>query len=162
MTRKNSLLNLIKKFIGYDCEVVMADYFFYNPTDEVIAITLFEDNTANTEWKKYLKETFNFNLTRENLFAMSILHELGHHYTVDLFDDDEWTEQATEVRLNGLTGSERYQAYYNQPIEKVATAWAVEIYNNNEKIMRAWSHRLNCALRHYEKKKHVKSSLTCF
>ena len=160
--KKNALTRLVEKFIGKDCEVVMSDYFCYHPTEEIIAITLFEDNTANAEWKQYLKETFNFDLTRENLFAMSILHELGHHYTVDLFDDDEWTEQATEVRLQGLTGSERYQAYYNQPIEKAATMWAVEVFNENKKVMRAWNHRLNCAVRHFEKLHSVKSSLTSF
>ena len=160
--KKNALTKVVEKFIGHDCTVRMYDYFCYEPDTKEICITLFENNDANREWAKYLKDTFNFTLTRENLFAMSILHELGHHYTVDLFDDDEWTEQATEVRLQGLTGSERYQAYYNQPIEKAATTWTVEVFNENKKVMRAWNHRLNCAVRHFEKLHSVKSSLTSF
>ena len=160
--KKNALTRLVEKFIGKDCEVVMSDYFCYHPTEEIIAITLFEDNTANAEWKQYLKETFDFDLTRENLFAMSILHELGHHYTVDYFENDEWIEQATEKALGDLTGSARQQAYFNLPIEKVATEFAVKVYNANERDMRAWNHRLNCAVRHFEKLHSVKSSLTSF
>lgn len=160
--KKNSLTKVVEKFIGHDCAVHMSDCFCYEPDTEEIGITLFEDNDANREWAKYLKDTFNFTLTRENLFAMSVLHELGHHYTVDYFNDDEWAEQASEKLLNLLTGSARYQAYYNQPIEKAATMWAVEVFNENKKVMRAWNHRLNCAVRHFEKLHSVKSSLTSF
>ena len=160
--KKNALTKVVEKFIGHDCTVRMYDYFCYEPDTKEICITLFENNDANREWAKYLKDTFNFTLTKENLFALSVLHELGHHYTVDYFNEDEWEEQASEKLLRGLTGSARYQAYYNQPIEKVATEFAVNVYNENAENMRAWCHRLNCAIRHYENLHHVKTSLTSY
>lgn len=160
--KKNTLTKLVEKFIDKDCDVQMGDHFAYIPAEETILITLHEDNKNNDEWKIFLKKNFNFDLTRENLLTMSILHELGHHYTVDLFSDEEWCLQATEECLGDLTGTERCQAYYNLPIEKIATNWAVEVYNTNSEAMRAWNHRLFCAVRHYEKRHHVKSSLTTF
>jgi hypothetical protein len=160
--KKNALIRLVEKFIDHDCTVKILKQFCYQPENKVIGISLIEDNSSNSEWAKYLKDTFNFTLTQENLFAMSILHELGHHYTVDYFENDEWIEQATEKALGDLTGSARQQAYFNLPIEKVATEFAVKVYNANERDMRAWNHRLNCAVRHFEKLHSVKSSLTSF
>jgi hypothetical protein len=160
--KKNSLTKIVEKFIDHDCTVKILKQFCYQPEDKIIGISLTEDNFTNGEWAKYLKATFDFTLTKENLFAMSILHELGHHYTVDYFEDDEWIKQATEEELEDLTGSERQQAYFNLPIEKVATEFAVKVYNANKQDMRAWCHRLNCAVRHYENLHHVKTSLTSY
>lgn len=160
--KKNALTKTVEKFIDHDCTVKMLKQFCYQPEDKVIGISLTEDNSSNGEWAKYLKATFDFTLTKENLFAMSILHELGHHYTVDYFEDDEWIEQATEEALGDLTGSERQQAYFNLPIEKVATEFAVKVYNANKRDMRKWCHRLNCAVKHYENLHHVKTSLTSY
>lgn len=151
---------LIEKFIGNDCNVELSDRFSYEPTDEVITFTFEENHDSNVEWKKFLKEKFNFTLTAENVFAMSILHELGHHYTVELFSEDVWETEATEKCLGDLTSSERQQAYFNMNIELAATDWAIRCYNcNSKETMRAWNHRFNCAIRHYEKKHHVENSL---
>jgi len=149
----------INKFIGGVCSVYEANMFCFMPDDEVITFTYDEPTEANSEWKKFLKESFNFDLTNENVFTMSILHELGHHYTVDLFTDEEWTEQATEKALENVADSEYCQAYFNLPIEKKATEYAVSAYKQNETAMRKWNHRFNCAIRHYEKTHKIKSSL---
>lgn len=155
-----SMEHLIEKFIGNDCKVKQSNRFSYEPEDEVITFTFEENHDSNVEWKKFLKEKFNFTLTTENIFAMSILHELGHHYTVNLFSDEVWTSEATEECLGDLTGTEREWAYFNMSTELAATDWAVSVYNaNSKKAMRAWNHRFNCAIRHYEKKHHIKNSV---
>ena len=148
----NKIAKLIEKFIGGDCEVKYSNMFSYEPVDEIITFTFGEDEFSNREWKKFLAEKYNFTLTKENIFAMSILHELGHHYTVDLFSDEQWEEEATESSLLGLTGAERHQAYFNLPIERAATEWAVMVYRENSKAMLAWNHRFACAIKHCEKK----------
>ena len=149
---------LIEKFIGYDCKVSLGKEFAYFPAKKVITFTYNEPIKANTEWKKFLKETFNFNLTNENLFSMSVLHELGHHYTEKLFSNEEWIEQTSGKYFENLDGSELYQTYYNMPIEKIATEWAVMVYNANLLNMRVWNHRFNCALRHWQKLRKKKTS----
>ena len=152
MAKYQKIAKLIKKFIDNDCEVCYDDVFFYSPDDELICFTFGEDKESNREWKKFLAEEFNFTLTEENIFAMSVLHELGHHYTVHLFSDEQWEQEATESTLEGLEGAEKDQAYFRLPIEKAATEWAVMVYRENEKVMHAWNHRFNVAIRHQEKK----------
>lgn len=160
MKRKyEKIAKLVAKFIDNDCSVSYSDVFFYSPDDELICFTFNENEESNREWKKFLAEEFNFTLTKENLFTMSILHELGHHYTVSFFSDEQWEEEATEKPLFGLTGAERDQAYFRLPIEKAATEFAIKCYTKNKEIMRAWNHRFNCAIRHYEKRE-KKSLLT--
>lgn len=150
---------IIKKFIDNDCQVCYANAFTYFPDVPLITYTCEEPIECNREWKEFLKKEFNFNLTKDNLFAMSILHELGHHYTIKLFSDEEWEEETTEKKLEDVPEEEYLQAYFRLPIEYAASKWAVEVYNLNEKIMRNWNYRFYCALRHYEKKHKVKNSL---
>lgn len=150
---------LIEKFIDNDCHACYGNQFAYLPDEEIIVFTCEEPIETNVEWKKFLKNTFDFNLTAENVFTMSILHELGHHYTVGYFSDEDWESQALEKGLEDLEGAELMQAYYNLPIEKIATEFAVKVYNENPKEMRIWNHRFNCAIRHFEKKYDVKNSL---
>ena len=66
-----SLKSLVEKFINYDCEVEIGSNFLFYP-DGVIVFSLGEDKEDSILWKKFLKERFNFTLTRENLFTMSI------------------------------------------------------------------------------------------
>lgn len=151
------IAKLIKKFIGNNCEVFYDNIFAYYPAENesdeaIITFSFTEDEESNREWKKFLAEYFGFRLTKENLFTMSVLHELGHHFTVHLFSDEQWEQEATESTLEGLEGAERDQSYFRLPIEKAATEWAVMVYRENEKIMRAWNHRFACAIRHQEKK----------
>jgi len=158
------LQKLVEKFINYDCEVEYdKNGFFYFPNG-VIAITLNDKMEDNATWKKFLKETYNFNLTQENLFSLSILHELGHHYTLDdLPEEEQERDIISETIENDLetsgknevsyTSEELQMIYFNSLREKVATDWAVETYRENEKAMRHWNHRFVCALRHCKKKR---------
>lgn len=160
----NSLQKLVEKFIDYDCPVKLGKSFVYEPLDDegegIIGITVDEEPIANIEWKEFLKKEFNFDLTCENVFAISVLHELGHHYTISKFDTDIWNELAEELTIAEIEDDhERHQAYFRLQIEYVATAWAVEFYRMNEETMRTWNHRLNCAIRHYLKKHPAKNSI---
>ena len=153
----SKIARLIEKFTDGDCTAVFKkDGFYYYPGDEEIGFRINENinDESNIEWAKFLKETFNFTLTQENLFTMSILHELGHHHTVDFFSAEEWETQALEKNIQDLEGTERMQAYFNMPIEKTATEWAVMFYTLGIKNMRAWNQRFNCAIAHALKKSH--------
>lgn len=147
-----SLVKIVSKFINAECAVCEANLFCFIPDENIITFTFEDDYESNLEWKKYLKDVFNFELTNENLFSMSILHELGHYHTIDLFSSSEWNEQATEMVLEKVPEAERFQAYFRMPVEQAATTWAVNYYLKNKMKMRKWNHRFNCAIRHYEKK----------
>ena len=149
------LIELVKKFIDYDCDVKLDDEFMIYP-DGVISITISEDKEDNLVWKKFLKERFDFTLTNENLFTMSVLHELGHFYTIEYFTDEEWNATPEEQFTSNI---ERQYAHYEKPNEVMATEWAIAYYNANLACMRKWNHRFCCALRHLEKKNPVSNSL---
>ena len=151
------MAKLIKKFIGNNCEVFHDSMFAYYPAESesdeaVITFSFTEDEESNREWKKFLNEYFGFRLTKENLFTMSVLHELGHHFTVHQFSLEEWNEQDMELSIRGLQGKERDQAYFRLGVEIAATEWAIKTYNAFPEVMRVWNHRFACAIRHQEKK----------
>ena len=156
------IAKLVSKFICGACQVYPAELFGYSPNEPLITFCLDETTEDNRIWKEYLQENFNFKLTAENVFLMSILHELGHHATFPNFTTEEWIEQASEKSLqekNYPTEKDYFVAYYNLPIEIAATTWAIKMYNEHRPYMRAWCQRFNCAIRHYEKKHKIKNSL---
>ena len=150
-----NLAKVISKFINAECSVCEANLFCFIPDENIITFTLKDDYDNNSEWKKYLKDVFNFELTNENLFSMSILHEFGHFHTVNLFDPVDWEEKATESIIEKVPEEERVQSYFRMPIEQSATAWAINYYKEHSAEMRKWNYRFNCAIKHYEKNHYV-------
>ena len=149
----NHLASLVFKFINKECYVNYGNCFAYDPTCETIIFNLDEDIIANQQWKIFLKNKFNFNLTKENIFTLSVLHELGHHYTENLFSNEEWERQASESTLTETDELKIQQEYFNLPIELAATEWAVNIYRASLDDMRIWNHRFTCAIKHLQKKR---------
>lgn len=152
----NHLASLVFKFINKECYVNYGNCFAYDPTCETIIFNLDEDIIANQQWKIFLKYKFNFTLTKENIFTLSILHELGHHYTENLFSDEEWECQASESTLTETDELKIQQEYFNLPIELAATEWAVNTYRASLDDMRIWNHRFTCAIKHLQKKENKK------
>ena len=164
--RKNTLKlqKLVEKFICGECDVIYDPCgFFYYP-DEVIAVTLNDSMADNLTWKKFLKQTYDFDLTHENLFSISVLHELGHHFTLDSLSDEEQEQDAVSDAIIGalkasgknevtFSSEDLEMIYFNSNREKVATDFAVQIYNSNLKTMRKWNQRFNCLIRHYKKRR---------
>lgn len=154
----NHLAKLTRDFVNKECTIQYGNCFAYHPQEKTITFSLGADDAEDChEWKEFLAKKFNFSLTKENIFTLSILHELGHHFTIELFSDDEWNFQATEEYLRNINDyHERSQAYFNMPIELLATQFAIDIYRNHPRKMRAWNHRFTCAIRHLEKKENKK------
>ena len=83
-------------------------------------------------------------------FLISFLHELGHHMTMpDLTEEDYWycvdtvdvlEEEITTPGLPKERIMEIHQQYYDLPIERMATDWAIEyIFDNVEKVAALWN-----------------------
>lgn len=119
---------MIEDMIDHDCKVEIGDCFMYR--NGVITVNPFEGYMQNLEWKRFLKERFNFNLTRRNWFIMSVLHELGHHYTLQYFTKEE--------TLASQKSDSTEWEHYNEPVELLATAWATQFYMLNIKAMQKW------------------------
>ena len=73
---------------------------------------------------------------KADIFLWSFLHEVGHHETIDDFDDLE--HQVYHHIVQRVEISDEY--YYNLPIEKAATEWAGEFMKNNvSEVQRLWN-----------------------
>ena len=147
---------LAEKFINGECKVIYGPMYAFWFGEDVITWSDCESLALNAAWGTWLKENFDFDLTNDNVFAMSILHELGHYYTWDSFTEEEWdNDRQHEECINKAMTTENFfekqHEYFDMPTEKAATTWAIETYKANASIMRRWNRRFACAIRHYEK-----------
>ena len=171
------MTTLVEKFLDEDNILILhGDKFFYGKAtignnDKVypaIQYTVDEEPGENDDWAKWLFENYKFNLTAENEFILSLLHELGHHYTLCYFEMNvaEKTTEIEEKMIDDLLDQfnddweqmrkKVNEYHFNLPHEKLATEWAIASYNANIKYMRKWSSRFNSALKHYRKNKTLK------
>lgn len=121
MKDTKKLIETLENMIDHDCKIVVGDSFKYIWGKEEIQIDPDEGYMDNLEWKKFLQKEFNFTLNHKNWFILSVLHELGHHYTLDLFD-----EETVRKSQHGI-GKNQNEHFYEQ-VEVVATDWAVSYY----------------------------------
>ena len=64
-------------------------------------------------------------------FFLSFFHEVGHHLTIDLLDEDE-EEYSSDMKKSLSSTREDNFIYFNLPDEKIATEWAINYINNNK------------------------------
>ena len=115
--------------------------FYYDPEDELVYFSVLFTDRSDRLWKEYIKKTFSFEV--DNIFMLSLLHEVGHHYTLNTFSRMriKTAHQAKELineELGKLDPSDPaydvvYSNYFDLSIEKVATAWAIDYYKANKK-----------------------------
>jgi len=82
-----------------------------------------------------------------DFFLASLLHEVGHHFTLDNFSPKEISDYYDDVEnirayMEDKDGDKETAdyAYFDLPVEKAATQWAIDyIRNNVEKIADFWS-----------------------
>jgi len=155
--RYNQLSKLISKFIEGDCEVQYELDGFYYYDEGIIGYTLAPQSKEDAIWEQYLKDKYNFIVNKTNLFTMSILHELGHHYTLEYLPKEEQERDIVSELLakrdRKYTEDELQIAYFDTIRESMATEWAIAYYKAFPSKMRKWNQRFNCSIRHYQKKK---------
>lgn len=117
----SALTKMLENMIDYNCKVISHDEFMYK--NGTIYIATNEVYMDNLDWKAFLKREYGFDLTRKNWFVMSVLHELGHHFTLDAFTVEETAKSQREC--------EDPVEHYIEPVERAATEWAIEYYNTH-------------------------------
>ena len=148
---------LIEQFAGNEIHAAYGVNYAYWFGMDLISWADKEDQDTNVHWKKWLKDNLDFELTNDNIFTMSILHELGHHYTQNMFSEEQWeSESAAKDNISDEINDDNYEdqqmKYFDMPTERAATEWAVQIYNANKVAMKHWNKRFMCAIKHFEKK----------
>lgn len=131
--------------------------FEYSFEKERVLFPLEVTDRHDEQFSIFIKKMFGYDVP--NTFMMSLLHELGHHFTGERFSEEDEelylvrNEEISERLLEPDCGDQPYYDYYALPQEMAATAWAVDVYRNNEKaIQKEWK-KIKKALTKYEKER---------
>jgi hypothetical protein len=106
--------------------------FIYYPEERKIQISNVIDEIefeGNKFLEKYLYEEFDLYIPQDKMFIFSILHEIGHYFTFDMNNFDEYCRMLREL------SDENYTEYRKIPEEYKADKWAVEFIKNNKNIL---------------------------
>lgn len=159
MKKLNHYFTRFVKSIDADLSAEMGIEFDYVFTKNLVHYSLVVTQFQNDLWENFLKETFDFEL-KNNVFLMSLLHEIGHHETmeslVDYWEIDETEKEVIQEKINnGIDGHKPYYDYFGLPLEYIATEWAVNYYLNNQERLDKQFNKLINNIRHFYKKNNI-------
>ena len=106
--------------------------FIYYPEERIIQISNVIDEVeleGNKFLEKYLYEEFNFYIQRDKMFIFSLLHEIGHYFTFDMNNYDNYCKMLKTIP------DDDYLEYRKIPEEYEADKWAIEFIKNNRDIL---------------------------
>ena len=122
----------------FDCDVEIGEDSCYDSIKECI---IYSENKED-HMEEYINYCKKLGLKKEfNWKTIVILHELGHHQTMDTLSDFEYFIDSlfrpfTELpSYSNISRKIKISIYYRLPLEKSATKWLVEFVNlNSEKV----------------------------
>ena len=131
------LVSLVDEFLKpFGCDSDFSSDFSYDPEDERVYFSIAFSERSDRLFREYVEKTFHFNIP--HIFMISLLHEVGHFYTLHTFskmrlETAHEAKKLIEEALEMDDCDEIYSLYFDLSIEKVATAWAVDYYKKNMK-----------------------------
>ena len=139
MTELNEdlLVEMVDDFLSpFGCDSDFSSDFSYDPEDDRVYFSIIVAERSDRLFKQYVSTHFQFETP--SIFMLSLLHEVGHAYTLHTFSKTKMkiaheAKKAIEKALENDNSDETYSLYFDLEIEKVATAWAVDYYRTNRK-----------------------------
>ena len=144
--------NIINDFVSqFDCTSRMGTDFSYIYDKNIIEWSFLVSETADSTFTQFLET--NFPDINCNIFLWSLLHEIGHHETCDIWEVDEQEEFDCEKDLLEMMYNrqepldeelkrELCLQYYEVPDEVEATYWAANYLRDNENQLREFWDKL--------------------
>ena len=119
-----TMLRYAKQYIDLgQLRVAQTDEdWVYVPSQHVIGVALNEapDEIAWNKWMiGYIKDTFDYNITLDQMEIFSLFHELGHHVMGWICTDEEYNMLVQEIDDDDNYG------YRQIPDEKAADEFAI-------------------------------------
>lgn len=148
MVLENKIAKILKNF-GIK-KVYMSDGFYY--ADDFVYFTPFETAELATLHRNWIKKHFNVSISEDMYFLFSLLHEVGHHLTIDFLTDEELKEEMFFRKMLTLCDEPIQtlnEAYFNLSAELYATEWALWYIENNIKWCNKMQNKIAEALRHF-------------
>lgn len=131
------LVEMVDNFLEpFGCDSDFDSDFSYDPEDNRVYFSIIVAERSDRLFKQYVSTHFNFEAP--SIFMLSLLHEVGHAYTLHTFSKlrlktAHEAKKIIEEALEMDDSDEIYSLYFDLSIEKVATAWAVDYYKANRK-----------------------------
>jgi hypothetical protein len=134
-------LNAFVKSFDSNLSVVYSDDFFIEWETNRISVTLNMDATSD-RFYNYLVREYIPKVELE-VFIWSLLHEVGHFYTMEEAMSDEAYDESGFIRAmvtcdELLTDEQQEALYFNLIEEKMATIWAIEWAEENLEELNKW------------------------
>ena len=131
------LVEMVDEFLEpFGCDSDFSSDFSYDPEDDRVYFSIMVTERSDRLFKQYVSTHFHFETP--SIFMLSLLHEVGHAYTLHTFskmrlETAHEAKKLIEEALEIDNSDEIYSLYFDLSIEKVATAWAVDYYRANRK-----------------------------
>lgn len=124
----------LMEYVGYDADIYEDECFFID-TDGDIHVCYDFDSDADTDLQIYIEETFEPKFGYD-WFLFSVMHEIGHGMTLDLFDSyDQAMYKIAADQLEELEQTyDVRKTYWELDIEYAANEWAVNWLNDPEHL----------------------------
>ena len=134
--------NILNKFLeSFECTAELGSDFSYWYSDSLINFALVVSKSNDIDFRDFCKE-----LQPQlhcDIFLLSFMHELGHHETVDEWEDEEYLDmkiQKEKINKMKVSQKEKNFMYFNIPDEKRATEWGLKyIMAHQTEIMQLWN-----------------------
>jgi hypothetical protein len=139
---EEKLVRLVDEFLApFGCDSAFSADFSFDPEIDRVHFSILVSERADRLYKEYVMSHFNF--TPPSIFMMSLLHEVGHAYTLHTFSEEDMQKfhiqkRTIEANLETNDTDENYCAYFDIEMERAATAWAVNYYQSNREICDAF------------------------
>ncbi len=136
MNRITEFNNTLKQWFsdhGYDgLFFVEGEDFCYYLNEKCVQYSLFDSPNTDNHFSQFLYEYGAEYICHS--FIASLLHEIGHHYTLPLFNQEEKDKDifAKNTRYHDGTIETNYW-YWELPTEFAANMWAIEWINTHYK-----------------------------
>ena len=146
---ENILNNFLKEF---DCEAEISSDFAYWSAKNLITVALTVSESNDRDFQEFCRKLEPS--LQCDTFLLSFFHELGHHETIDEWEDDEYLDmmiQKEKINKMKVSQKEKNFIYFNTPDEKRATEWGLTyIMNHSQEIALLWNNLQQAILKFYE------------
>lgn len=151
MKGKRVLENKIEKILkNFGVKVAMYNQFLYS--EGWVFFTLFESSALGEYHRAWIAENFGVKMNVSAYFLFSLLHEVGHHYTLENLTEEDLKYESfcrEILSCSDNTPKEVNKAYFNLPAEILATQWALEYMINNQEWCAKVTRKIYEAVRHF-------------
>ena len=145
-------MNIIKRFyvkqmvkqIDKSIKVKFGKCLQCEPTENTIYVNNKTDIIDIVTFRDYVKELNS--KCKFNTLLLGILHEIGHIYTYEEQNEEEYTRDTELLSLlfkeKKLSAKQLNEFYVRLPLEANATKWAIEFAMKNKKFCKYYQNKI--------------------